>query len=241
MDNHIVWISTDSRVTLTFSALRTKINTAGNSIDPNETVLNEPSHQEKYCLPFLFVFWLTLLITTMDNVSSFKDSWAHIRRWWWFRVLRPFQHYLSYIETREGDNERLYAIKLRTVMSWIPPLAELEPRTSWSVVGNANHSAIEPTPEIRVWKWYPCGVFERVRNAKIPFILSIYKAHYLLSDGTFYMVLCLYLRTTKTMIRLPWRRMLNFHGLFNPSLELEGINVAYRLLKYIRSLCVFLQ
>ena len=37
----------------------------------------------------------------------------------------------------KDDNERLWAMKCHTVMSWITPPAGLEPSTSWSEVGSA--------------------------------------------------------------------------------------------------------
>ena len=46
---------------LTHSALQTKPGTCANSVDPDETAHNEPSHQDLHCLTFRFDFWLTFL------------------------------------------------------------------------------------------------------------------------------------------------------------------------------------
>ena len=43
----------------------------------------------------------------------------------------PFNIILVTSRWWEGDNEGLHAIKLHTVMSWIPPPAESEPGTPW--------------------------------------------------------------------------------------------------------------
>ena len=44
---------------LTPSARQTKTDTCANSVDPDETARNEPSHQDLHCLPF-FVFFFIL-------------------------------------------------------------------------------------------------------------------------------------------------------------------------------------
>ena len=45
--------------TLTLSTLQTKTDAFANSVDPDETACNEPSHQDLHCLPFCFlVFYL---------------------------------------------------------------------------------------------------------------------------------------------------------------------------------------
>ena len=62
---------------------------------------------------------------------------------WWFDVLHPFQHYLSHIETRNGDNEMLCAMKPHMVMNWIPLPAGFEPRTLWFKVRSPNHFATQ--------------------------------------------------------------------------------------------------
>ena len=39
---------------LSFSSLQTNTNTCANSVDPDETARNEPSHQDLHCLQFCF-------------------------------------------------------------------------------------------------------------------------------------------------------------------------------------------
>ena len=41
-------------VSAALSALQTKTMSFANSVDPDETAHNEPSHQDLHCLPFLF-------------------------------------------------------------------------------------------------------------------------------------------------------------------------------------------
>ena len=58
-------------------------------------------------------------------------------------VLHPLQHYLSHIKTMEWMiiNERLCAMNHCTVIRWIRPPVGFKPRTLWSEVRSANHSA----------------------------------------------------------------------------------------------------
>ena len=44
---------------LTLSTWQTKTFTFANSVDPDETARNEPSHQDLHCLPFGFGFLIT--------------------------------------------------------------------------------------------------------------------------------------------------------------------------------------
>ena len=83
---------------------------------------------------------LTTLWTTGPWYFSYLSTETYLVEWWWwwFGVLCPFQHYLNHIN---GDNERLCALKHRTVMDWIPLLAGFESGTSWSKAVSANHSA----------------------------------------------------------------------------------------------------
>ena len=50
----------------------------------------------------------------------------------------PFNIVSLISRRRKNSNERVCAMKCRTVMSWIPPPAGLEPETTWSEVGSAN-------------------------------------------------------------------------------------------------------
>ena len=42
------------------SALETKIITLANSVDPDETAHNNPSHQDLHCLPLLLLFFANI-------------------------------------------------------------------------------------------------------------------------------------------------------------------------------------
>ena len=57
--------------TLTLSTLQTKTDAFANSVDPDETACNEPSHQDLHCLPFCF-FGVLLAhpFATVDMSSS---------------------------------------------------------------------------------------------------------------------------------------------------------------------------
>ena len=44
-----------SNLVLTLSACQTKTDTCANSIDPDETARNEPSHQDLHCLPLFLI------------------------------------------------------------------------------------------------------------------------------------------------------------------------------------------
>ena len=44
-----------------------------NSVDPDETAHNEPSHQDLHCLAFYLMFWLRPLFETMI-LTRFKDG-----------------------------------------------------------------------------------------------------------------------------------------------------------------------
>ena len=60
----------------------------------------KPSHQDLYCLPFRFGFWLAPLFATM-NVPKFKVGRGHIRN---LRVkgLTSIEHYVSHVELSVG-------------------------------------------------------------------------------------------------------------------------------------------
>ena len=57
----------------TLSSQQTKIDTFANSVDPDKTARNKPSHQNLHYLPFLIDFWLKPLFATMD-VSKFRQG-----------------------------------------------------------------------------------------------------------------------------------------------------------------------
>ena len=70
-------------------------------------------------------------------------------------VFYVFFNIIQLISRRcKGDNERLCAMKRRTVMNWIPPLTGFEPGTAWFEFGSINHSTtrtlliveLEPMP-----------------------------------------------------------------------------------------------
>ena len=69
-------------VTITLPALQTKIDTCANSVDPDETAHNEPSHQDLHCLPLSIGFWLATLFAIMD-LSSFNDGNVHFINLGW--------------------------------------------------------------------------------------------------------------------------------------------------------------
>ena len=72
------------------------------------------------------------------------DRWIGETNYGCFGILRPFQHYLAISRIWKGDNERLWVMKGRTLMSWIQLLTGFEPGNSWSDVVSANHS-VTPT------------------------------------------------------------------------------------------------
>ena len=66
--------------------MQTKTDTCANSVDPDKTAHNEPSHQDLHCLPFCLFFCLLfcVLITLKPlfeavDMSKFKDGRVHIR------------------------------------------------------------------------------------------------------------------------------------------------------------------
>ena len=64
---------------LTFSAQQTKPNICANSVDPDETARNEPSHQELHFFSILVLICrLKPLFTPVDK-SKFKDGRVHFR------------------------------------------------------------------------------------------------------------------------------------------------------------------
>ena len=69
-------------VMITLPALQTKIDTCANSVDPDETAHNEPSHQDLHCLPLSIGFWLATLFAIMD-LSSFNDGNVHFINLGW--------------------------------------------------------------------------------------------------------------------------------------------------------------
>ena len=58
---------------ITLEALHAKPGTSANSVEPDETARNEPSHQDLHYLPVCFDYWLTYLFITMD-MSRFIDG-----------------------------------------------------------------------------------------------------------------------------------------------------------------------
>ena len=64
---------------LTLSAQQTKTDTCANSVDPDETARNGPSHQDLHYLPFgFFDYTLKPLFEAVD-MSKFKDGRVHYR------------------------------------------------------------------------------------------------------------------------------------------------------------------
>ena len=66
------------------SALQTKTNTCGNSVDPDDTARNEPSHQDLHCLPSLFAillfFRLNPLFVSVDvQIQEWKSPFQKLR------------------------------------------------------------------------------------------------------------------------------------------------------------------
>ena len=69
-------------ITMSTLARQTKTDTCANSVDPDETTRNEPSHQALHCLPFCFFFFfyfrLNPIFVSVD-MSKFKDESVHLR------------------------------------------------------------------------------------------------------------------------------------------------------------------
>ena len=57
---------------VTISSMQTKSYTTANSVDPDETARDEPSHQDLYCLPFEFGNLNATVICT-DDMAKIKD------------------------------------------------------------------------------------------------------------------------------------------------------------------------
>ena len=56
------------------SSLKTKNDASANSVDPDETAHNEPSHQDLHCLSFFYHFRLKPLFATMDMSKFIEES-----------------------------------------------------------------------------------------------------------------------------------------------------------------------
>ena len=67
-----------------------------NSVDPDETAHNEPSHQDLHCLPIGFDFCLRPLFRTMV-LTRFKDVMVHLRKIMDERVKCHYVFSLTYI------------------------------------------------------------------------------------------------------------------------------------------------
>ena len=74
---YIFWL-----LILTLSTLKTKADTYANSVDPDETAHNEPSHQDLYCLQLCVDFLMISLLATMD-MPKFNDRKVHFINSWW--------------------------------------------------------------------------------------------------------------------------------------------------------------
>ena len=82
-DHHRSFLSQSSVVSFpiigwTLTAWQTNTYTFVNSVDPDETARNEPSHQELHCLPLYFGFWLAPPFATVD-MSKFKACRENFR------------------------------------------------------------------------------------------------------------------------------------------------------------------
>ena len=65
-------ISTFLRMLLTLSALNTKTDALSNSVDPDETAHNEPSHLDIHCLPMFLIY----------NCHPFdSNGYVQMQRW----------------------------------------------------------------------------------------------------------------------------------------------------------------
>ena len=64
-----------------FKPRRPKSDTCANSVDPDETAHNEPSHQDPHCLSSFFFFFFILGRSSFVSVSMyiFNDARVHIR------------------------------------------------------------------------------------------------------------------------------------------------------------------
>ena len=54
----------------TLSALQTKTDNFANSVDPDETAHNEPSHQDLHCLPSFWQQWIRPNVEMEESVSE---------------------------------------------------------------------------------------------------------------------------------------------------------------------------
>ena len=59
-------------------SIQTNTGTFANSVDPDETARDEPSHLDLHYLPYVIDFLLKCLFATTD-VSKFRDGRVHIR------------------------------------------------------------------------------------------------------------------------------------------------------------------
>ena len=72
------WNQSRYLIILTFWAKQTKTNTCANREDPDETVRNEPSHQDLHCLPIYFWFLTNPLLASVVK-SEFENERVQIR------------------------------------------------------------------------------------------------------------------------------------------------------------------
>ena len=63
----------ENKTFLTLSSLQTNMDTFVNSVDPDETAHNEPSHQDLHCLPFYYLLLTETLFVTMDRNSEIDE------------------------------------------------------------------------------------------------------------------------------------------------------------------------
>ena len=67
---------------LTLSSQQSNTYTFGNSADPDEMALNEPSHQDLYCLQFCYSFLTeteTLFETDLTDLPKFRKGRVHVK------------------------------------------------------------------------------------------------------------------------------------------------------------------
>ena len=62
------------RTLFTLSARKTKTDTFENSVDPDETAHNEPSHQDLQCLPFCSWFTTVIVLATIDLLKYWDEK-----------------------------------------------------------------------------------------------------------------------------------------------------------------------
>ena len=107
-----------------------------------------------------------------------------------------------------GDNERFSTMKRCTVISWILPLSEFEPGTSWPEVKSANPSNIRMLP---INSWHSLSKTLQLKFNKGQYWCSFPYAPHILTH--FFSDFC-YL---KLKLLIPWNlRWWEFTVLFNP-------------------------